>query len=142
MALAGLADRFPRRTVMVGCDMVRTALVGLMALPGMPLPPLAALVVLAQLAEAPFAAAQGALLPAVLGEGAYARGQRLMFITQQIGQVLGFAAGGLLVAWLGPRPALAANAATFLLSAALIRTGVRDRAAAGGRTAGPGWGHG
>src|SRR6478752_10289052 len=50
--LSGLADRFPRRTVMISCDLVRMVLVGLMVLPGMPLPLLAGLLVLAQLAEA------------------------------------------------------------------------------------------
>ena len=34
--LSGLADRFPRRTVMIGCDLVRAVLVGLMACPVRP----------------------------------------------------------------------------------------------------------
>lgn len=36
--LAGLADRFPRRAVLVTADVVRAGLAGLMALPWMPLP--------------------------------------------------------------------------------------------------------
>ncbi|MER5897456.1 MFS transporter [Streptomyces sp. NPDC001876] len=125
--LSGLADRFPRRTVMVGCDLVRAALVGLMALPGTPLPLLAGLLVLAQLAEAPFGAAQGALLPTVLGERRYERGQRVMLITHQAGQLVGFAGGGVLVVWLGSHLSLGLNAASFLLSASLIRFGVKAR---------------
>lgn len=125
--LSGLADRFPRRTVMVGCDLVRAVLVGLMALPGTPLPLLAGLLVLAQLAEAPFGAAQGALLPTVLGERRYERGQRVMLITHQTGQLVGFAGGGVLVVWLGSHASLGLNAASFLLSAILIRFGVRAR---------------
>ncbi|MFF8915056.1 MFS transporter [Streptomyces sp. NPDC015032] len=128
--LSGLADRFPRRTVMIGCDLVRAVLVGLMALPGTPLPLLAGLLVLAQLAEAPFGAAQGALLPTVLGEQRYERGQRVMLITHQAGQLAGFAGGGLLVVWLGSHVSLAANAVTFLLSAALVGFGVKARPAA------------
>ncbi|MGW1816432.1 MFS transporter [Streptomyces sp. NPDC002125] len=125
--LSGLADRFPRRTVMIGCDLVRAVLVGLMALPHTPLPVLAGLLVLAQLAEAPFGASQGALMPAVLGERLYERGQRVMMITHQTGQLLGFAAGGVLVVWLGSHVSLGLNAVTFLISALLIRLGVKAR---------------
>ncbi|MEU5718949.1 MFS transporter [Streptomyces sp. NPDC020403] len=125
--LTGLADRFPRRTVMIGCDLVRAVLVGLMALPGTPLPLLAALLVLAQLAEAPFGASQGALMPAVLGTRLYERGQRVMLITHQAGQLVGFAVGGVLVVWLGSHVSLGLNAVTFLVSALLIRLGVKAR---------------
>ncbi|MFJ8753990.1 MFS transporter [Streptomyces sp. NPDC102441] len=125
--LSGLADRFPRRTVMIACDLVRAVLVGLMALPGTPLPLLAALLVLAQLAEAPFGASQGALMPTVLGDRLYERGQRVMLITHQAGQLVGFAAGGVLVVWLGSHVSLGLNAVTFLVSAALIRLGVKAR---------------
>ena len=34
--LAGLSDRFPRRTVMIACDLVRLGLVLVMVVPGMP----------------------------------------------------------------------------------------------------------
>ncbi|WP_405389944.1 MFS transporter [Streptomyces sp. NBC_01102] len=125
--LTGLADRFPRRTVMIGCDLVRAVLVGLMALPGTPLPLLAGLLVLAQLAEAPFGASQGALMPAVLGERLYERGQRVIMITHQAGQLVGFALGGVLVVWLGSHVSLGLNAVTFLISAVLIRLGVKAR---------------
>jgi predicted MFS family arabinose efflux permease len=128
--LSGLADRFPRRTVMIGCDLVRAVLVGLMAFPGTPLPLLAGLLVLAQMAEAPFGAAQGALLPTVLGEGRYERGQRVMLITHQAGQLVGFAGGGVVVVWLGSHLSLGVNAVTFLLSAVLVRFGVKARPAA------------
>ncbi|MEK8143946.1 MFS transporter [Streptomyces sp. M10(2022)] len=117
---------------MIGCDLVRAVLVGLMALPGTPLPLLAGLLVLAQLAEAPFGAAQGAMLPTVLGERRYERGQRVMLITHQAGQLVGFAGGGVVVVWLGSHLSLGLNAVTFLLSAALIRFGVKARPTAGG----------
>ncbi|MEV5162429.1 MFS transporter [Streptomyces sp. NPDC053728] len=135
--LTGLADRFPRRTVMIGCDLVRAVLVGLMALPGTPLPVLAGLLVLAQLAEAPFGASQGALMPAVLGERLYEQGQRVMMITHQAGQLIGFGAGGVLVVWLGSHVSLGLNAATFLVSAALIRMGVKARPVEEGADARP-----
>src|SRR6266568_1516199 len=36
-ALSGLADRFPRRTLMIACDVLRAGLLAAMAVPGMPL---------------------------------------------------------------------------------------------------------
>jgi predicted MFS family arabinose efflux permease len=136
--LSGLADRYPRRTVMIGADLTRAALVAVMALPAMPLPALAGVLILVELAEAPFGAAQGAMLPAILGGRRYEQGQRIMLITFQAGQVAGFAAGGILVAWLGTHLSLAVNALTFLASAVLVRTGVRARPAAAAATATPG----
>ncbi|MGW4114371.1 MFS transporter [Actinosynnema sp. NPDC004786] len=126
--LSGLADRYPRRTVMVVADAVRAVLLAVMAVPGVPLPLVAALLVVAQLAEAPFAAAQGALLPTVLGEQ-YEAGQSVHLITHQAGLLLGFVGGGLVVAWLGTSGALLADAATFAVSAVLLRLGLRARPA-------------
>ncbi|MDQ2583816.1 MFS transporter [Saccharothrix yanglingensis] len=128
--LTGLADRFPRRTVMVVADVVRAALLALMAVPGVPLPLVAALLVVAQLAEPPFAAAQGALLPTVLGEH-YEAGQSVHLITHQVGLLLGFVGGGLVVAWLGTSGALLADAVTFALSALVLRLGLAARPAPG-----------
>jgi MFS family permease len=131
--LSGLADRYPRRAVMVGCDLARAGLVGVMALPGAPLALLAALLVVVQLADAPFAAAQGATLPHVLPGERFERGQRVLLITHQAGLLAGFAVGGIMVAWVGTHTALAVDAVTFLLSAALIRAGVRARPVSGER---------
>ncbi|CAL9524006.1 hypothetical protein SUDANB95_03863 [Actinosynnema sp. ALI-1.44] len=128
--LSGLADRFPRRTVMVAADLVRAVLLAVMAVPGVPLPLVAALLVVAQLAEPPFAAAQGALLPTVLGDR-YEAGQSVHLITHQAGLLLGFAGGGVVVAWLGTSGALVADALTFAASAVLLRLGLRARPAAG-----------
>ncbi|NUT94778.1 MAG: MFS transporter [Saccharothrix sp.] len=128
--LSGLADRFPRRTVMVAADVVRAVLLAVMAVPGVPLPLVAALLVVAQLAEPPFAAAQGALLPTVLGDR-YEAGQSVHLITHQTGLLLGFAGGGLVVAWLGTSGALLADAVTFGASAVLLRFGLLARPAAG-----------
>jgi predicted MFS family arabinose efflux permease len=127
--LTGVADRFPRRAVMVCSDLVRAGLVAVMALPGAPLPLVVALLVVVQLAEPPFAAAQGALLPLVLGESRYEAGQSIHLITHQVGLLAGFAGGGLVVAWLGTSGALAVDAVTFALSALLLRLGLRFRPA-------------
>ncbi|MDQ4119202.1 MAG: MFS transporter, partial [Actinomycetota bacterium] len=123
--LGPLADRFPRRSVMVAADLVRAAMVAVMALPGVPLWVLAALVVLVVLAGAPHTAAQGALLPDVLDGDLLQCGFAVRQITGQVAQVAGFAAGGLVVAVLDPSAALLIDALTFGVSALLVGTLVR-----------------
>jgi len=54
-------------------------------------------------------------------------GLGLRTVTGQAAQVVGFAVGGIAIAAVGARSALALDAATFLISAAVIRLGVRTR---------------
>jgi predicted MFS family arabinose efflux permease len=129
--LGGLADRFPRRAVMVVSDLIRAILVAVLAIPGIPLPVLAVVLVVVQLANAPFTAAQAAVLPSVLRGDQYVLGQSLLKMTNQIGQLAGFAAGGVVIAAIGPGRGLALDAVTFLISAVVLRLGVRARPAAG-----------
>ena len=125
--LAGLADRYRRRQVMIVSDLARAGLVALMAIPGLPLGVLGALLVLVVLLGAPHTAAQGALLPAVLPGERYERGLAVRQISAQIAQLAGFAAGGTMVAALGAEPVLLIDAVTFLGSVVLLRCGVADR---------------
>lgn len=126
VALGWLADRFPRRTVMVCCDAARAVLVGIMAIPGQPYAALAVLLVVVTVLDGPFGAAQGSLLPVVLGED-YEAGQSIQQMTQQSAMLLGVAGAGLVVVAVGTTVALALDAATFLASALLVWFGVRHR---------------
>jgi MFS family permease len=128
--LSGLADRFPRREVMVVTDVLRAALVGLVALPFMPFPLLFVLVGLVSFVHAPFKAAQLAMLPAVLPGDLYVVGMGIRNITMQTAQMVGFAGGGVLINAINPYVALGLDAATFLLSALALWVGVRSRPAA------------
>jgi MFS family permease len=130
--LSGLADRHPRRRLMIGADLSRAGLVALMAVPGMPLAVLCALLVAVQLISAPANAARGALLPAVLGDADYPAGQAAMQSVTQFAQVAGFAAGGGLVVAVGTSGVLLADAATFAASASLMLAFVRPRPSAAG----------
>ncbi|WP_103335779.1 MFS transporter [Amycolatopsis sp. CA-126428] len=121
--LSWLADRYPRRRVMVACDGIRAGLVAVMAVPAVPLPLMAGLLVLVQLAEAPFSAAQGAVLPELLGSR-YEAGQTVHQVTTQLCLVLGFAAAAFVVTGVGAHAALAVDAATFAASGLLIRAGL------------------
>ncbi|HET6209752.1 MAG TPA: MFS transporter [Jatrophihabitans sp.] len=129
--LSGLADKLPRRRVLIGCDLIRALLFGLMALPGVPFWLLAGLLVLAVLAESPFIAAESALIPVILqDEDYYVVGTGLRTITNQVAQLAGFGGGGLVIAALGPRAGLGLDAASFLLSGVLIWLAVQKRPAA------------
>ena len=59
--LSGLADRLPRRAVMIACDLIRVALVAVMALAGVPIAVLVVLLFLVTLVGAPFLSARAAL---------------------------------------------------------------------------------
>jgi predicted MFS family arabinose efflux permease len=141
-ALSGLADRFPRRSVMVGCDAARALLVVAMAAPGMPLWAMVALLFVITLLDVPFKSARAAMIADVLDGGRYVLGNAVTQMTIQTGTVSGFAVGGVIVGFLGVRTALVADAATFVASALMVRYGVRARPAAaatpGGSAAVPG----
>jgi MFS family permease len=128
--LSGLADRYPRRTVMVVCSLGSGALIAALALPGLPLTVLVGLLFLAVLLEPPFLSARSALLTEVLPDDRYLLASTVFNVTQQTAQVAGFAAGGVLVGLIGARPALLADAATFLLAAGLILLASPPRPAA------------
>jgi MFS family permease len=127
--LSGLADRYPRRAVLIATDLVRAGLAGAMAIPSLPLPALWVLVALLSMASGPFKAAQLALLPQILDGKAYVVGMSLRQISSQSAQLVGFASGGLLLAVVEPHLALAGNALTFVASTVLISLGVRARPA-------------
>jgi len=127
--LAGLADRLPRRRLMVSCDLARGLVVAVMAAPGAPLWLLCALLVGAVLLTAPFTAARAALLPDVLPDDRYVLASAINNITDQGAQVLGFAVGGGLAAVLGSSMTLGIDAATFVASALLLQLGLAHRPA-------------
>jgi MFS family permease len=134
VTLAWLADRYPRRRVMIISDLVRCGLVLMMASPGVPLSGLVALLFLVTLVGVPFTSARAAIYPDVLAGDTYVMGTAVTLTTYQFAQVLGFAAGGAAVGFLGTRPSLIIDAATFAASALIVRAGVRSRPApAGGR---------
>jgi MFS family permease len=128
--LADLADRRSRRSVMVTCDVVRTFLVGAMAVPGVPLGVLVALLFAATMFAPPFESARAAITPDILQGERYALGTAVIQTTFLAAQVLGAAGGGFAVAFVGVRPALVIDAVTFALSGLLIGLGTRARPAA------------
>ncbi len=120
--LGGLADRFPRRRVLVLADLVRAVLFACMALPGLSLPVLLGLVLLAGTAEAPWTAARAPLMRDVLlDDRGYRLGTGVDEALDQSGQVVGFALAGAVLVVLSPPAALLLDAVSFLGSAAVVR---------------------
>jgi hypothetical protein len=129
LALSGVADRYPRRDVMIAADLVRMVLVAAMIVPGMPLWAMMVLLFAVTTLNAPFQGARSALRATILPGDNYALGLAVSQITREIGVVGGFVAGGVIVAGLGARDALLIDAVTFAASALLLRAGVRRRPA-------------
>jgi len=130
IALSGLADRLPRRQIMIACDLMRVVLVLVMAVSGIPIAVLVVLLFLVTTIGAPFLSARAALYPDILAGDLYVLGTAVTLTTLQFAQVLGFAAGGAAVAFFGVRASLLIDAATFALSALITRIWVRRRPAA------------
>lgn len=127
--LAGLADRLPRRRVMVGVDLARAVVVLGMAVPGAPLALLLLLLVVVVALEAPFSAARGPLLRVVLADGDYRAAVGLDVSLRQLASVAAFAGGGVLLTLVTPAQALLLDSLTFVISAAVLTRGVRPRPA-------------
>lgn len=125
--LAKLADRFPRRTVMITCDIACTVLVAAMAAPAVPLWALVVLLFVITLLGSPFRAARSAMMPDILPGDRYVLGTAAMQTTNRTGRLIGFAVGGAVVALVGVRATMGIDAATFAFSALIVRTGVRHR---------------
>ncbi len=127
--LGHLADTRQRRELMIGCDLVRAALIAVMLVPGLPVAILIGLLFVASAVDPPFNAARAALLPEVLTGERYPVGQSINGVASQTAQVVGFGLGGALVATLTPRGALGIDVASFLVSAALVRLTLARRPA-------------
>jgi len=125
-ALSGLADRLPRRRVMIACDLIRVVLVVIMAVSGIPIAVLVALLFLVTMIGAPFLSARAALYPDILAGDLYVLGTAVTLTTMQFAQVLGFAVGGAVVGFFGVRVSLLIDAATFALSALIAFIWVRS----------------
>jgi MFS family permease len=128
--LAEVADRRPRRSVMVVCDVIRAVLVAAMAVPHVPIGVLVALLFATTMFAPPFESARAAITPDILQGERYVLGTAVIQTTFLAGQVVGAAGGGVAVAFLHVRPSLVIDAGTFALSGLLIGLGTRARPAA------------
>ncbi len=115
-----LADRVDRRKLMIGCDVVRFAILALFAL-GYAFGFLTLLVLYAGIAmiavcAAFFLGAQSSTIPYLLGKERSTQAVAALLAAEQSTQMILPPVGGALFALLGPLPALAVNAFTYLIS--------------------------
>ncbi|GAA4573431.1 MFS transporter [Micromonospora coerulea] len=127
--LATLAERHRYRQVMVTCDLIRMALMVLVAIPDNPPWLILALLFGTTLANPPSQAARSALMPLILTGDRVVVGLSINASTGQAAQVIGYLLGAA-IATVNPTAALLINAATFGASALVVRLGVRDRPSA------------
>jgi MFS family permease len=134
-----IADRYPRRTVLLAGDALRLGLMLVLAAIIAADGPVAVVVACTALASAAGSAekpAALALLPRLVGESRLGPANALLHTVQDLGIVVGPALGALLLA-VGPAwVAFLANGATFAGSALLIATMCRDKAPARDRGGG------
>ena len=127
--LAGLADRYPRRAVMVATDLTRAVLLLVMAIPGMPLLALWALLFVVRLIDPPFNSAYISTMAVVLPGRRLVKGSAITQLVNHVSYTVGYGLGGVVVAISGLSVVLVLNAATFVISAVVILLGVVGRPA-------------
>jgi MFS family permease len=114
-----LVDRWPKKQVLIGSDLVRAAVVaGLIFAPSLPL--LLALVALKTTVATFFQPAEQATIRIIVPEAQLHQANALSQLVQQSTKVIGPALGGLIVGIASPRVAFGVDAATFLASAAIL----------------------
>jgi predicted MFS family arabinose efflux permease len=128
--LGAAPDRWPARRVLVCCDLLSAVIVAAMVLPGMPVAALLGLLFANGLISPVYQGVRSSVLPQVLSPGPdYVLARSMLRIVAQSAQIAGYGAGGLLLAFLAPRGALAFDAASFAASGLLLRIGLRHRPA-------------
>src|SRR5262245_35897617 len=129
-----IADRYDRRTVLLAGDLLRLALMLVLAAVVAADGAVALVVALTAVASAAGAAerpAAMALLPRLVGEARLGAANALLHTVQELGVVAGPAIGALILALAPAWVAFVVNGATFGLSAILIATIRRRRQSAG-----------
>ena len=116
-----LGDRYDRRRVMIASDLAGAATFAAIAFVHDPRG-LLALTVVAAIAEAPFTPAATAAIPNLTPSHDLGWANGLISAGRTFGGLVGPVMGGLLYGTVGAGAAFAVNAASFLLSAALIAT--------------------
>ncbi len=136
--LGPLADRFSRRNLMLGADYGRAVAIGLLALmavPGTPLLLLFALLFVAELFTPLFDSARAASIPDILEQpNLVTVGVGLSRSLHLANQAIGLVIGGLVVQFFDPQIALLVDAASFVVSAAILTVFMRSRPAHLGST--------
>ena len=126
--LSSAAARWRSRRTLVVCDVMSAIIVAVMALPHLPVAAILCLLFVLGLAAPVFQGVRAATLPQILPPGPpYVLGRSVLRLVSQGAQVVGFAAGGLLLVAVSPQVALLVDAGSFLVSAIVLRLGTKER---------------
>jgi MFS family permease len=127
--LGSLADRIPRKVVMLGCDLARAvilAVIALLAVDATPVWVLLALLLVAETFTAPFEAAHRAVVPDVLPDPRECLvGTGLLRMLYQLDQVIGIVAAGVIIVLVGERAGLLLDVGTFVVSFVVLAVTLR-----------------
>lgn len=120
--LATLADRYPRRQLLITCDIIRAILMAIIVFGSPFMPVLASLGILliVEFVRVPFGAARMAMLADILEGDRFAAGNALVGASQQVVQVAGFGVGGFVVVTVGAQTALLADTLSYAVSAFIL----------------------
>jgi MFS family permease len=133
--VSAVADRFPPRRVLIGCQLVSGAVVAALAVPGLPTAAALLLVFVLGAAGSVFVGVRAAVLPDVLSAEVFALGRGLLRVVANALQIVGYLLGGAVLAVFSPATALLVDAAAFAVAALLLRR-TADRPPAVGRAVG------
>jgi MFS family permease len=118
-AITAWAERFPRRSVLIAADVVRSSCYVAIALPA-PIGVRFALLLVASLADPPFLSVRRAMVPTLVPDDRYNDAVTLTAFTTEACILGGAALAGVLTQWIGAPGVLVIDAVTFLVSALLI----------------------
>jgi MFS family permease len=127
LTLLSLADRLPPRAALVTWRLVHAGVVAVLALGVLPVWGMLALVLVAGLGEAIAGAIGATVVVDVLAGGAYVLGRSVLNASVGAMQIIGYAAGGTLLALTGPTGAFWAAAGLGLVTATITRFGLKRR---------------
>jgi MFS family permease len=131
--LGSVADRLPRKVVLIACDLARAVVITVLAfvaVDGTPVWVLLGLLLVAETFTAPFEAAHRAVVPDVLPDPRVClAGNGLVRVLYQVDQVVGIVAAGVVIVAVGERAGLLIDVASFAVSGLVLAATLRWRAA-------------
>jgi MFS family permease len=127
--LLSVADRVRPRAALVTIGAAFAVATLALTIPACPVWLLLTIVLSTGLVSAAGSGVQWGLLTEILPEGGYILGRSMFNMSVGVMQIVGFAAGGTLVALASARGALLIAAALYLASAVLLRAGLTERPA-------------
>jgi MFS family permease len=127
--LLSVADRLRPRAAMVTIGVAFAVATLTLTIPACPVWLLLTIVLSTGLVSAAGSGVQWGLVNEILPEGGYILGRSMFNMSVGVMQIVGFAAGGTLVALASARGALLIAAALYLASAVLLRAGLSERPA-------------